>query len=1774
MTTRVFTCDVCDPACVVESGVAACLHDAPCLGCHPPIQTPPPLPTILLTHCPPHRGPSKPSPMHSCLVPWLPPTAVSHCTSGHFTAPTAKNLVTAAGNLITLFDVTDRGSNLIRRHEMTLTARVMGLQSMRVPGRVVDSLVLLLGEDHVSILEWFAPPPASAGVPPTFGGVFQCETAASWHTVALVQLGQVGRSSRTAASPLVAHRVASGAGLPPILRVDGTKARVAVLSERSRLTLITFGGKGGGGHAAAASTTTATAAANAGPTIAKAADAADEEEAWADDEDDHRQGDKISSSTAAPATASRLNNNGANDAATIPTGPPAAIERITVAAAELTLPQSFQSSNVAAVRGVRDFVFVESQQGVTVAILRETEATWSGRIRLHVLGSGSRTRALTCAVTFFSLEQLETDSNLHGAVHPVPGSYPTGLLRGLPIADIPGVPFNALSLVAVPPPPVDVATAAAPRQGASGSSTLTGNKSFNLGLGGAVVVCANSLLHVTPRGEPFGACLNAHGLEESTSERTRFTWRTASWPLALRDGEALPIVSANDAVLVALSMGAPTTGEDSDDAKGGDGTETPTAGSSDAPADFLLCLRHPRNEVVHVRLHHDGRTVREVTLSLLGALDTIASCVVAIPRVNSVFVGSAVGQHVLLRLEQRRRRRDEVSTIKCRVALRLKQNGPIVSIDVARVPDGSNGPSVEHAGAPPRLLACAGEGSVGGSLLSFTRHALLDPLLERPVAATAIFSLTAPSADDAEVATRKRPRRERSSAADGRVALEADDGHQSPSSSEESSDSDDDDDEDGIDAREERAARRLRGGPTRLLLLSTGTATLVIASGRQLSQVPSSDAGFITNEPTLLAASLAMPQGSAAEARGGRRKSSLAGAACYVQVTTDAVYVLTASAAHFVHSVVVPERVAKLELPGPCVAAATASQGCDHGLAGDTTHASGVLIVCAGGRVIFVSRSSRDDESPVSMDDLAVPSWASQSGSITAVTADDRRALIFFSNGHALVYSTRSLTLLGLLASVGQTPGYTRSVFVQDHDSITNDVRRLWSEGGRKKKTAATGTELGVPHVVAASLAWLVHRGRGADDLATLALVTSVGDTVVYTVDYLTDATTMGLTKKQHLPGVAASTVSVPPSVTNGPPPTDDRSGTASSVAVSVVPKVSHVTVDRSGLTGFIVLRQVKSGCSSPQGVLVVSDRGLPRCHPLRWSRPLTTPGAAVAINGVSQGFGGVALAPLDSPEAGLTLGLVFCTPTCLAICSLQGSNRGVDLTHVSPVSRMQLGATPHFVVYHPPQDAALVVVSSPRPFRPTRAPFDLELDVSENVSSLAADGVTPVIARVKPRIDLPVISEAEGVPVPTTERYALQLVGTTGSASSAVLHCSVPCEENEIVLCAALLKAWQATPDAPIDYLFAVGSGFPLGEDVPCRGTLRVLRCTAKTSTAVVGNSAAAGKPPHTTGLTLAPFCIDHTKGPVTAITPLADGRTLAVAVGSTLRIMAYDKASSYERLTTVAFYHHMGSYIRSLSSFQGFIVVGDVSAGTHLLRYRAADKHIALLARDPLLNTDVTVTDVIYRTSGGGGGGGVASSVAKAGFLSFDSDQNVRILHYAPRLTHDGTRVLTGALFTGGKLASAMKITGVASCAVRMGGHRGGGPTASRGSHAVAKATLLYATHDGEVSLVSPMAELDFLTLKWLAGRASLEIPVAAGLNPAVFQAGTFSRQQLSTRLSELPGTGPDDTRITDAGFVKQQLTGSSPHAAKVGVAHRSGTNLNRIVTMLAALDAELPF
>ena len=258
------------------------------------------------------------------------------------------------------------------------------------------------------------------------------------------------------------------------------------------------------------------------------------------------------------------------------------------------------------------------------------------------------------------------------------------------------------------------------------------------------------------------------------------------------------------------------------------------------------------------------------------------------------------------------------------------------------------------------------------------------------------------------------------------------------------------------------------------------------------------------------------------------------------------------------------------------------------------------------------------------------------------------------------------------------------------------------------------------------------------------------------------------------------------------------------------------------------------------------------------------------------------------------------------------------------PTRKILLRGSPKQIVFDPVLRTYTLVVAYESPFKPVKTAFDSETDIFlENINEKVPKEIT----------------SAEGIPTPMNGRYELQLYSAlswkpfTGvgklKENEKVLACtSVTLKRPEGYGSGDRDRRRDRGSSSQMSTFQAVGTAFPISEDIPCRGRILLLRVRV-------------GRARDDRVLE-----IEHeisTKGPVTAIT--SSGGYLFAAVAGKIYVYVYDWNKKTLDFVSWA---ESRMYTSNLTSIKNLILAGDLFQSVQMHRWTESGHQLTPLAKD----------------------------------------------------------------------------------------------------------------------------------------------------------------------------------------------------------------------------------
>eukprot|EP01064_Diplonema_japonicum_P024680 TRINITY_DN352_c0_g2_i12.p1 TRINITY_DN352_c0_g2~~TRINITY_DN352_c0_g2_i12.p1 ORF type:complete len:1424 (+),score=333.69 TRINITY_DN352_c0_g2_i12:97-4368(+) len=384
------------------------------------------------------------------------------------------------------------------------------------------------------------------------------------------------------------------------------------------------------------------------------------------------------------------------------------------------------------------------------------------------------------------------------------------------------------------------------------------------------------------------------------------------------------------------------------------------------------------------------------------------------------------------------------------------------------------------------------------------------------------------------------------------------------------------------------------------------------------------------------------------------------------------------------------------------------------------------------------------------------------------------------------------------------------------------------------------------------------------------------------------------------------------------------------------------------------------------------------------------------------------------------------------------------------PTRKILLRSSPHKIAFDGHHRTYTLVVSTEQSFKPTKTAFDSEAD--------AFLTETEAESRMKE------VPPTEGVPIPTNGRFELLLY----SAYSWKPFTCVVLKENEQVLTFSSIQLTKdplaalraSMPNLPglqtqkeVITLQVCGTGFPVAEDIPCRGRIILLRVRV-------------GRTRDDRVLE-----IEHelqTKGPVTAINA-SEGHIFAAVAG---KIHVYSYEWNKKKLSLVA-WCDVKMYTTSLSFMKHYVLVADMYSSVQVLRWSEISRTLTVLAKD----TNKTPSTACN----------FQSEKGTLGMVCCDDYGNITTFCYDPTLSTTLLQPL-----------SDIHINTVVNKMLRLRTFLppmvGDSDTVQPGN----QTALLFGTKGGALCILQSVAESTHRDLHWLYSKMVTDLEHFAGLHP----------------------------------------------------------------------------
>ncbi|KAJ3215584.1 Cleavage and polyadenylation specificity factor subunit 1 [Dinochytrium kinnereticum] len=426
--------------------------------------------------------------------------------------------------------------------------------------------------------------------------------------------------------------------------------------------------------------------------------------------------------------------------------------------------------------------------------------------------------------------------------------------------------------------------------------------------------------------------------------------------------------------------------------------------------------------------------------------------------------------------------------------------------------------------------------------------------------------------------------------------------------------------------------------------------------------------------------------------------------------------------------------------------------------------------------------------------------------------------------------------------------------------------------------------------------------------------------------------------------------------------------------------------------------------------------------------------------------------------------GFVYVTETgLLRLCQLPWQfNYDTDW----PFCKVNLRRTPQKVTYHYDSETYVIAASTPTPFRMSKA---------QHAAAMAAgvieEGETLDIVRESSKED------RSGMYYPSIGSFNIELVSPVTWETVDRYEFQ---EYEQVLTCQAVsLHSKQTTSGQKL--FLAVGTGWFRGEDLSVRG--RFLLFDIIDVVPEIDNPQTNHK--------LKVLYTNEEKSPITAICAV-NGYLLA-AIGSRIIMHSFE---DNESLSGVAFFD-VNVYVNTLTSVKNMILVGDVMKSMLFLGFQEEPPQLKLLGKD-YHSLQVHAANYLIDES-------------SISFTVSDSDSNLHLMNYAPYniQSESGQKLIRrGELHAGSRVQSIVRLrkTGVRD-------PRTGDVTMPKQYWNVC------GMLDGNIGYLVPVSEKLYKRAYALYSKMVNSLQHHAGLNPRGFRQLRHRNRPLSTSLSSGP-------------------------------------------------------
>ncbi|CAG5135896.1 unnamed protein product, partial [Candidula unifasciata] len=448
--------------------------------------------------------------------------------------------------------------------------------------------------------------------------------------------------------------------------------------------------------------------------------------------------------------------------------------------------------------------------------------------------------------------------------------------------------------------------------------------------------------------------------------------------------------------------------------------------------------------------------------------------------------------------------------------------------------------------------------------------------------------------------------------------------------------------------------------------------------------------------------------------------------------------------------------------------------------------------------------------------------------------------------------------------------------------------------------------------------------------------------------------------------------------------------------------------------------------------------------------------------------------------------------------------NRKSDLcicvlpTHVTydapwPIRKVPLRCTPHHITYHNDSKLYAVVTS-------------IQESTNKFPRVLSDDREWDYVER------------NERFVYPNMSKYTLQLF--TPSTWEVIPDTRYDCEDWEHITCLANAQLKSEGTISGLKGYVTMGTAYCMGEDVVARGRIIILD--------VIEVVPEPGQP--LTKNKIKVVYDKEQKGPVSAIAYL--NGLLVTAIGQKIYIWSLND----DDLSGVAFIDSL-VYIHSLHVIKNLIIAADVMKSVALYRYQDDLRVLSFVSRDIRPLETYAAEFMVDGDS--------------LGFVATDRNKNVVILAYLPEVKESfgGNRLLRRADFN---IGSHVNTLFRVRCKLE-------DPSTNKKNVAALenKHVTYFATLDGSIGYLLPLAEKVFRRQQMLQGSMISQLPSPAGLNPKAFRA---------FKPTKLDNNNPQ-RNILDGELCWKFLHLSAME--RVEVARKIGTSVDQLIEDLMEFD-----